>query len=612
MNKNLLQWILAAIVVCGLASVTMTSCTTGIDTPVVNPDVPEPEVKDYVERLYPVVDPQNNSQGMVMLRFYNDIPNVAYVSISNFQSMIHPGTTVQVMKTAENLYELTSPCGSATVDTTDDLFESDNYEAFTNMMGMVQPGMPNTAYDALPMIRWKTLEATPQQVHITLDYGQYGIDLRADDTGVYFPFATIADLYTDSYMHLADFNGEMVMVAPNGANSLLKSYPQFFITPILKETRTTDITDFAYRNLCFTLTNFFGYPGRTLLENKGLKEKGLDQALLDYGEAGQMTRELLQSSNMYDFISGTATLSCLLFDGGHTYTDVRRINDISGNPTFKTTLDGIVQDKLATFYSLCPEYDAIKKEFQDRRELGDTLKKARTKAIGEGVTYFKEGETAYCCFNSFLCDNSGWRKFYNGEGPKPTVEDYPGDWLVALVDALEKAEADPEVKNFVLDISTNGGGSSDVVAFITSLLCNKTDIYYDNMLTGQKMKVSYDVDRNLDGKFDEKDADVTYHLNFALLTSPYSFSCANLLPALLKDYGIPLIGMKTGGGACAVLWNPSTDGFGYAYSTHRSHLTNTKGESIDSGITPTYPLESVDDFFDIPKLTQLIESYYAK
>ncbi len=52
--------------------------------------------------------------------------------------------------------------------------------------------------------------------------------------------------------------------------------------------------------------------------------------------------------------------------------------------------------------------------------------------------------------------------------PKPTVENNPNDWLVTLIDALEKAEKDPEVKNFVLDISTNGGGSTDVVLFITS------------------------------------------------------------------------------------------------------------------------------------------------
>ena len=605
-----MQWMMAAILtICGLASAMMTSCTADADNPVVKPDVEE---KDYVERMVPVVDVQNTPQGMVTLRFYKDMPSVAYVSVSNFQSMIYPGTTVQVVKTGENQYGLTSPCGTATVDTANDIFESDDYEAFTNLMGMVQPGMPNTAYDATPMVRWKSLEATPQQVHVALDYGKYGIDLRADDTSVYFPLATIADLYVDIYIHVAGFNGEAVMVAPDGFYSLLDSYPAFFITPILKETRTADMADFAYRNLCFTLTNFFGYPGRTLLENKGLKEKGLDQALLDYGEAGQMTRELLQSTNMYEFVYGTVLLTYLLFDGGHTITDVRHMSDMTGNPALLSAVNELIDAKFDAFRECCPERVPIIEDYYDRWGLADTLIAARTRAFGEGVTYYKEGETAYCWFNTFLCDNSAWRKFYQGEGPKPTVETHPDDCLAVLVDALEKAEADPEVKNFVIDLSANSGGSSDAVVFISSLLCNKADLYYKNTLTGQQKKVSFDVDRNLDGKFDEKDDDVKYHLNFALLTSSASFSCANVLPALLKEYGIPLIGMKTGGGACCAPYVPSADGFGYAYSSHRGHTTDTKGESIDSGIEPTYPLEAIEDFTDIPKLTQFIESYYRR
>ena len=183
--------------------------------------------------------------------------------------------------------------------------------------------------------------------------------------------------------------------------------------------------------------------------------------------------------------------------------------------------------------------------------------------------------------------------------------------MIILLDALEKAENDPEVKNFVIDIAANGGGSSDIVMLITSLLCNKSDLYYDNVLTGQHIKSSYDVDRNLDGKFDEKDAEVKYHLNFGLLVSNYSFSCADLLPALLKDYGIPLFGQRSGGGACCVLFNPSAEGFGYRYSTHRARLTDTKGNNVDAGIEPTYPLETVDDFYDITKISQLMNSYYA-
>ena len=594
---------------CLLVALFVLSACSIDDNPV--PEPVNPNQKGYVERLVPVVDPNGESQGTVTLRFYNDMPNVAYVSISNFQRIMYPGTTVQVTKTADNQYALTSPCGTATVDVAKDVFESDDYEAFTNLMGQVQAGMPNTIYDALPIIRWKSLEKTPQQVHVALDYGKFGIDLRADDTNVYFPFATIADLYVDTYMHLASFNGQTVMVAPNGAYSLSNGYPQDFIAPILQETRTADMADFAYKNLCFTLTNFFGYPGRTLLENKGLKEKGLDQALLDYGQAGQMTRELLKSQNMYEYIAGTSALGYLLFDGGHTYTDITVISRIDQKSTFWSEMNAVNTAKQTEFVTNFPEFADVEQGFVDNYLLGVLLKKKRTEKMGEGVKYYKEGETAYCWFNSFLCDDSGWRKFYKGEGPKPTVDDYPNDWLIALTDALEKAENDPEVKNFVLDISTNGGGSSDVVLFITSIFCNKADIYYENTLTGQKMKSTFDVDRNLDGKFDEKDAEVKYHLNFALLVSPVSFSCGNILPALLKDYGIPLLGQRSGGGSCAVLYNPSADGFGYRYSTHRTRLANTKGENIDAGIVPTYELDN-DDYFNIQKVAQLVEGYYAQ
>ena len=130
MKKATSLWRIMTIVVIGCQ---LLSACTDEDNPIINPD--KPDVKNFVERLVPVVDPQGGSQGMVMLRFYDDMPNVAYVSISNFQRIMYPGTTVQVTRTAPNQYLLTSPCGTATVDTQQDIFESDDYEAFTNLMG---------------------------------------------------------------------------------------------------------------------------------------------------------------------------------------------------------------------------------------------------------------------------------------------------------------------------------------------------------------------------------------------------------------------------------------------------------------------------------------------
>ena len=124
--------------------------------------VPEPQTaeKNYVERWVPVVDPKGEAQGTVMLRFYDDMPSVAYINVSYFQTMMYPGTAIQTQALGEGRYQLTSPCGTAVVNTDKDTFDSDDYEAFTNMMDMVQPGMPNISLDGLPLVRWKSKEAT--------------------------------------------------------------------------------------------------------------------------------------------------------------------------------------------------------------------------------------------------------------------------------------------------------------------------------------------------------------------------------------------------------------------------------------------------------------------
>lgn len=105
-------------------SVTLTSCTDNDDDAGGGGGDKD---KKYVERLVPVVDPKNNAQGTVMLRFYDDMPNVAYVSVSRFHEMMYPGTTVQVQSLGNGRYALTSPCGTAQVDTEKNLFMSNHF-----------------------------------------------------------------------------------------------------------------------------------------------------------------------------------------------------------------------------------------------------------------------------------------------------------------------------------------------------------------------------------------------------------------------------------------------------------------------------------------------------
>jgi hypothetical protein len=59
-----------------------------------------------------------------------------------------------------------------------------------------------------------------------------------------------------------------------------------------------------------------------------------------------------------------------------------------------------------------------------------------------------------------------------------------------------------------------------------------------------------------------------------------------------------------------VLFNPTAEGFGYRYSSHRARMINLQGKNIDQGITPHYTLDTIDDFFNVSKVEQFINEYY--
>jgi C-terminal processing protease CtpA/Prc len=258
------------------------------------------------------------------------------------------------------------------------------------------------------------------------------------------------------------------------------------------------------------------------------------------------------------------------------------------------------------------------------------LNPERAAILGQGKTYVKKGNTAICLFDSFSgIDKKAWADFYSGKGPRPTVETSPKDPMAIFLDALEQAANDPEVKNFVIDLTLNGGGSSDVVVAMTSLMYNQSFVRAQNLVTGQNTTWYYDVDRNFDGKFDAQDQLVHYNLNFCVLTSFRSFSCGNLFPALCKEAGVFIAGEKSGGGSCGVGVYRTPEGISYHISTAHGRLADENWQNIDGGITPhtiiplgdnlsyeawgvTYTLPSHAKFYDLDYLNKIINDYYQK
>ena len=208
-------------------------------------------------------------------------------------------------------------------------------------------------------------------------------------------------------------------------------------------------------------------------------------------------------------------------------------------------------------------------------------------------SYVKIGNTMYCIFDDFgPVDSKGWTAYYKSTGPLPTYNpEFKGD-ICGIVEALDKAAADPEVKNFVLDLTCNNGGELSVLQAITALLAGKTAVTFENVLTKQRVVNDVQVDANFDRIFDDKDKSPRHpELNVAIMTSHYAYSCGNLLPSQMKDYGCLIIGETSGGGTCSIQWMCTTEGFCYQLSSARARLVNKNGENIDGGIEPHIALE---------------------
>ena len=609
MNKTMNRMMVALLM--GGASI-FTSCYSTYDNPVepapgpVAPVLDTADLTAYSQTETPV-NRGGKDGGTVTLRFYEDLPNVPYISVADYHRLMLPGSSFTVTMTGAGQYALANDHGTATVDTRAETLTSPDIEAFTNMMDLSQKGMPNTSYSESPFVRWASIDYKPATASVTLDYSKCGIDLRGDGSSVYFPLATINDCYADGEMRHVAYNGEKIVTILDGYHSDIATLEPTFYTPLTKETRPADMAEFNYRNLCFSLEHYYVYPGCTAIEGK-MRQVGLDKALQNLGEAGEMVRTLLRSTNTYEYLSGLALLRTLLYDGGHTqFPEGGGITD----EAFLNSFYPVVDNVYAKFKGVYPDFQSFVDRWNASYYKWVDLQQLRNDIYGEGVSYVKHGNTALCVFNSFdLSDIDMWKAYYAGTGPKPTIDNSPDDSFVILLDALNKAEADPEVENFIIDISTNGGGITDLVVAVTSLITGENYFMAENPLMGRQYTNYYDIDRNFDGKFDAADKDVKYHLNFAVLESSCSYSNANTLPSLLKDQGVLIIGETSGGGSCCIQDMATADGYFYRISSHRCRYINAAGENIEKGVTPHVAIADYLDFYNIEKLSHIVNDWY--
>ena len=541
---------------------------------------PEPEEgKDYIVRTVGILTGEEQT-GSMDLRFYLSAPHVPYYGLKDYVNfMYQTGLTVTPPKDG-GLWEIDNPNGTKIlVDPSAGTIEAADWAKFqipplpyTTLVGVKDSAVPWTYYSEM------AFDDPPAPV--TFDFAKYGIAVYADEEDVYLPLELLSTMFTDVACNSVLWNGESVLKPILDMNTLgllpLKWYESKYMSGLLTGTRKReeDVIREDYAELCFTLDYFFGHPGIALLD-RGIREKGLDAALDDRPETASI-KEQLKDPDMTEYMLALYNLFNIGLDDGHcTYYGINAI----AYPDFPyPELIGKIRARIGSTIQLMN---------YTRLVIGEGIRTARKAIWGDDV-YRECGSTAIIRIDEFYDDAAGWEAYYAGKG------EIPMDAVGITWTGLKRASENPAIKNILFDLSVNGGGSSDMLMYMMDLMFGENVFHGYNVLTGQREHAVMHSDKNLDGVFDEKDEEVKYDFNYAVLTTRSAFSCGNLMPFLMQEHGAVLLGEPTGGGSCCVQIGTLTNGGQFMISSWLWALRDANGESVENGCKIDLPIARIE------------------
>ena len=530
--------------------------------------------ESYTEKAVKVFS-DNEAAGELILRFYEDTPNIPYIGIIEYtQYMKRQPLTLQENEdgtcTLENEAGKTLLCdaGSGMITVPD-------WTGFFDLPLPLEDEALGWKDSATRFVRITNVEFEGDPSPVELDFSKYGIAVYSDADDIYLPVSIMSNMMTDIATNHLLYNGENLYAqrvsfdgtAPEGLYESPMFQDQFN-----GKKRPDDIVKECYADLCFTFDYFFGHPGIAALD-RAIAEKGLDQALTDLGKEGAMIKKGLLSSDFSEYLSSLLKLFTVYLSDGHTV--FTGINVLAQNPALLSRMSYLKDFGLnmlqspATMSQVLHSYIPLQRD----REWGSD-------------SYRESGNTAIIRIDGFMPDEKGWADYYNGES------DIPEDCLGIVVDGLKRASENPEIENVIFDLSCNSGGSPDPMMAILAMTTGQTQLYGIHKLTGRKMIFTFEADTNFDGVYDEKDKDVRYDFNYGVLTTRYAFSCGNLFPIVFQEGGAVIIGEPTSGGSCCIQVGSDAEGLSYVFSSGQWQLTDSAGESVEGGCRVDLPIKA--------------------
>ena len=523
--------------------------------------------------------------------FRDDMPNVPYVEVEQYLELVFNDTDFVMTQNGDQFSfhgEIGDKTGSnLIIDTEKDTVSFDRPKSF--LVGK-QNDMDTDFIKTVP-------EKVEEEKELLYTLADYDIDLLAYDGKAYVPLSTISDINFQSYSWPDYVDGSIYLARLGTSDSsefIAEKESEYFDNT----ERPADIAEFAYKELCFQIDNLYGKPGQARSKElvKRIESEGFDKALEEGGIVDDINltdmKKYLKSTNIGEYGAGMLMLHALLVDGGHSKWGTPFLLQIVNDPELDQTEFAKEYKKLSEKDPTVAELiDVIKPLETELTFLQDDLIAFRDESFGKAEKSWlgDDGETE--CAWLYIFDNAAVFLFDHFDKQVIKSESGAHPFNEALAFAKEKG-----CENFVIDLSANTGGNDDVMGFILSSIENtNANSYHIDGKTRYQMKDTFYADKNLDGMIDEKDEDVTYDFNYAMMISRVSFSNGNSLPALASEAGIPMLGERSGGGGCSMSF------FGLPGESNKYGISGTlmitysDYESVDPGVPADYEMLEIKE-----------------
>lgn len=532
--------------------------------------------------------------------FKSNMPDMAFISTVDFLKHAYVDEPTEV-KNADGTYTVTNPKGTMVIDPQKDTIHFDNFENFVS----AKVNADGTEMD-VPYIKEYAPVNEGEINGLELDLSPYKIDIIEYDGKTYFPVSSIGLIFSETY-NTAVYNEDNIYFVHSSDIAMGSCYFQSS-KPYNTLKRSKNLVELTYNDLCFAVDNFYGRPAQAEIASM-LEEKSFDETLDEYNDDTRRAKELLLSENMVDYVLGTAYLGEVFFDGGHTAVNYPAVL------SFITPGTAI--------------YNELKKladseDFRDRAAVNYAMNTVASSQKSRAMSEFRSGKYKDYDLVKSWDDKSVSKLYVTGDTAVFAFDSFVNEAVYNLKWSLDYAK-EKGIKRFAIDLSCNSGGNAAVVMYIMAMITNKNKDSYATSyrkiqtLTGNITRVDNDVDLNLDGDINDLDKSVYYDFEYAFITSNISYSCGNLLPCLAKDAGFPILGERSGGGACSLLIAYTPETFFYTLSSYNKFITKDN-KDVDNGAELDYDLtkqasdgSGIDysGLYDVAAYSKMIDEFYG-